>query len=325
MATSGNTQRTITKSKVTPSVATLATSAAALIAKGATNAAAAYAAQAETRKVISKGSTGNIQNTAVQNATKATTTKVSTVKQTQPKAAAQVDIVRWSGSGGVAFYVKPTGIKGVKDINIKVSPETEDAEDTTDKYVTKKANGGLEISMTAILNSMLGVDVESAAKSMLEASRTGATGYFYIAGKKLFTPQFMMTSADAKNIMLTGDGRWASCEVGLTLKQSSKYGGGETGGGSADANAAAAIAAAQAAGRAKGEKQQAEAKAKYQMEQIGKNVASAVSNIAAAASSIKQSIGTTNDAKARSKEVLQNSQRKGTGGGVGSSAAASMK
>lgn len=173
-----------------------------------------------TQKYVTKTTTKKTTTTAKN---KKTTTTTAKKKTSTTKASA--DIVKWSGGGGISFYVKPKKIKGVKDINIKASADTEEKANGGEKYTSRKNKGGLEISMTAILNSTLGIDVEAAAKAMLEAARKGDTGYFYVAGKKLFTPKFMMTDANAKDVLLTGTGKWASCTVDITLKQSSKYNG----------------------------------------------------------------------------------------------------
>ena len=135
------------------------------------------------------------------------------------------DIVSWSGHGGINFFVKPTQVKGVTEIQIKASAETEDQEIDGEKYVIRKSAGSFEITMKAILNSMLGVNVEEETMKILEAARNGDDGYFYIAGKKLLTPMFMMTEANAEEVLLTGNGSWASCTVTMTLKQCSKYDG----------------------------------------------------------------------------------------------------
>ena len=206
------------KNKI-PSVSTISAAALAGTLKKTTVSAAKAAAKTATKKVV---------QSSVKKQTKTATKKTTTKKDTKTttvttKAAASTDIVKWSD--GISFYVKPNSVKGVKDIKIKASVDTEDKENGGEKYTVKKNTGALEISMTAILNAMLGVDVESSAKAILKAARKGSTGYFYIAGKKLFTAKFMMTDAEAQNVMLTGDGRWTSCEVNMTLKQCSKYDG----------------------------------------------------------------------------------------------------
>ena len=48
------------------------------------------------------------------------------------------DLVNWSGQKGVSFYLKSKEIRGVKDINISASLDTEDNEADSEKYTKKK-------------------------------------------------------------------------------------------------------------------------------------------------------------------------------------------
>lgn len=144
------------------------------------------------------------------------------------------ELVKWSGGGGLSFFIKNNEIRGVKDLNISASAETEDTTNGGEKYIKKKNSGSYQISMTAVLNAALGVDVQSLAVAMAECARTGATGYFYTAGAKLFPSNFMCVDAKIGNIQMTPTGKWSYCEVNWTLKQCSKYDGttGSSSGGS---------------------------------------------------------------------------------------------
>ena len=135
------------------------------------------------------------------------------------------ELVKWSGGGGLSFFIKNNEIRGVKDLNISASTETEDTTNGGEKYIKKKNSGSYQISMTAVLNAALGVDVQSLAVAMAECARTGATGYFYTAGAKLFPSNFMCVDAKIGNIQMTPAGKWSYCEVTWTLKQCSKYDG----------------------------------------------------------------------------------------------------
>ena len=135
------------------------------------------------------------------------------------------ELVKWSGGGGLSFFIKNNGIRGVKDLNISASAETEDTTNGGEKYIKKKNSGSYQISMTAVLNAALGVDVQSLAVAMAECARTGDTGYFYTAGAKLFPSNFMCVDAKIGNIQMTPTGKWSYCEVNWTLKQCSKYNG----------------------------------------------------------------------------------------------------
>ena len=136
-----------------------------------------------------------------------------------------VDLVNWSGQKGVSFYLKSKEIRGVKDINISASLDTEDNEADSEKYTKKKNAGSYQITLTAVLNAALGVNVKEVAIAMTEAARQGKSGYFYMSTKKLFPSQFMATDAKITNLRLTRKGKWSYAEVEFTLKQCSKYNG----------------------------------------------------------------------------------------------------
>ena len=186
---------------------------------------------------------------AVTSTTKKPTTPAKKPAQTTPpKQPAQpapppyqppdTDIVTWSGNGGISFFVKPNKIQGVSELNIEASANIEEKEENSEKFAKKKTNGSIQITIRAYLNAFLGADVQETANKAIEAARKGESGYFYSYGKKLFSNQFMMTEAKATNILMSGTGAWVSCELNLTLKQSSKAdgsvqptGGGQQGGG----------------------------------------------------------------------------------------------
>lgn len=139
------------------------------------------------------------------------------------------DLITWSGNGGISFFIKSSEIRGVKDFSISASAETEDKTQSSEKFIKKKNSGSYQISITAVLNAALGVDVQTLALKMTEAARKGDTGYFYTATSKLFPSKFMATDAKVNNIQMTGSGKWSYCEVALTLKQCSKFDGGTSG------------------------------------------------------------------------------------------------
>ncbi|MBR3740105.1 MAG: hypothetical protein IKN04_06525 [Clostridia bacterium] len=141
------------------------------------------------------------------------------------------DLITWSGNGGISFFIKSSEIRGVKDFSISASAETDDKTQNGEKFIKKKNSGSYQITMTAVLNAALGVDVQAVALKMTEAARKGDTGYFYTATSKLFPSNFMATDAKVNNIQMTSSGKWSYCEVALTLKQCSKFDGGSSGGG----------------------------------------------------------------------------------------------
>ena len=136
------------------------------------------------------------------------------------------DLIEW---GSNRFFVTPGHIRSYKDLSIATTCNTEDEENGGDKYATKKQNGAYEMRMTALLDKRLGeTDVRTEAMRLAEQARTGAIGYVYSCGTKLFTPQMMGTGATIQNIVTTPKGMWISCEVALTLKQTGKSTGGGT-------------------------------------------------------------------------------------------------
>lgn len=156
------------------------------------------------------------------------------------------DILKWNS---FSFYAKASAIQGIRDITIRASTETEDGTANGENFVSRTASNPYEITFTAILNQLLGVNVKATATGLTEAARKSEKGYIYMAGAKLFTCQFMATEAEIDSLEIAPNGTWISCEVRMTMRQCSKYdgsivpsqaantsgGGGGGGGGSAPA------------------------------------------------------------------------------------------
>lgn len=308
------------KSKV-PAVQTIVTGST-----GATKFSKQYTKAKEEAKLSSKKETSlndQKKKAAAKNSSKTTQTATqaaATGTSADYATANGMDIVNWSGNGGISFFVKPNQVKGVKNITIKASAETEEKASDGEKITSKKNAGGIEITMTGILNSMLGVDVEGAAKAIIEAARTGASGYFYIAGKKLFTPNFMMAESQARDILLTGTGEWVNCEIDMTLKQCSKYGG-ESSGSNKSGGSGGKYYKVQISGMSE-LKVWATSVQGAVTKACGANYTGYVSvdgtthyvnkgkiDDAYAAEKVKKSVQTTNDAKKQSQNVLKDSKR----------------
>lgn len=134
-----------------------------------------------------------------------------------------MEVIRWSGGGGISFFADSHEIRAFRDLNINVSTDTEDTTDSGEKLVKKKNSGGYSITLTAMLSAALNVDVQETAMAMSEAARKGDTGYFYVNGAKLFPSLFMATDAKISNIAISA-GKWTLCEVAWTLKQCAKVG-----------------------------------------------------------------------------------------------------
>lgn len=144
-----------------------------------------------------------------------------------------MDIIKFDN---IAFYVEPNRIRGVRDISISVSSETEENTQDDEKYVKRKNASPYQASMKAILMAALGVPVQSTAIELTEAARNGRTGYLYSAGAKIFPCKFMMTGASIGNLQISSKGVWTYCEVSLTFQQCSKYDGSTSGSSSTPSN-----------------------------------------------------------------------------------------
>lgn len=258
------------------------------------------------KKAVASSSTVKVVNATSKTTTTSTKKTTTNNKKTNNKtnntnntaaATPQVqvsntDIVTWSGAGGISFFVKPNVIQGIKEMTVKASVNGEEKENGGDKYTTKKTNGAIEITLKAILNGYLGVDVRTLALTIIDSARTGDTGYFYSYGKKLFTSQFMMAEAEAGDIQMNSKGDWSSCTVTMKLKQSSK-GDGST--------------AAASSGNNK--KKTTTTKIAGALAAIGSAVAAGAK---AVKDSIKDSINTTNAAKQESQKLLNQSKQNKT-------------
>lgn len=138
------------------------------------------------------------------------------------------EIGRWNGH---KFEVSSSLIRSFTGLQIKGSSETEDKEDGSQKYVSRKKGKPVEVSFTIHLNARLGCNVRSEALKFVSEARAGKKDYFYVGNKKLVTCQLMLTDATVKEIGLINKGTWTQADVQVTMKQCSKNGG-TSGGGS---------------------------------------------------------------------------------------------
>lgn len=130
------------------------------------------------------------------------------------------EIASWNGH---SFTVSPNLIRGFTGLTITGSSETEDMESDGQKYVSRKNSKPSEISLTAELNALTGCDVKGEAMAFVNEARSGATGYFYMSGKKLMACQLMLTDASISETTIAVNGTWVRCKVKLTMKQCGKY------------------------------------------------------------------------------------------------------
>lgn len=319
-----------------------ATKAATTPAKKTTTAASVVSAGAAAGAGIVRGVAASIAATTKKTNTQ--TRSSGSAPQAQPQAAKEpapaapapppykppdTDIVTWSGNGGISFFVKPTKVQGVSEISIEASANTEDKEEDDEKLAKKKTNGSIQITMRAILNAYLGADVQGIANKAIEAARRGDSGYLYSYGKKLFTCAFIMADAKASNILMSGTGTWISCDLSMTLKQTSKAGGstmatggggsggGSSGGGggggkktySATVYYSASSGAVQSVTRTSTVSQADAEKKAWAAVPSNAQWASLNPKQATNQQQAKDTIKTTNDAKKQSQKVLQDSKR----------------
>ena len=133
-----------------------------------------------------------------------------------------MDMLRWAG---FTFCVRHDRVLGLKDLTINATCETEDKDSGGEKFVARKSGKPADVTLTALLNARLGVNVQQEALAMQDAARNGTTDYMYAATAKLFPCLLMLTGAKINKPSLTPAGAWRSCEVALTFKQASKWDG----------------------------------------------------------------------------------------------------
>lgn len=139
--------------------------------------------------------------------------------------------------GSFSFFVKPSGIRGVKDIEITGGCETEDSVVDNEKFAKKKNSDKYQITLTGVIDQRLGENVQAVIVDMTEAARNAEQGYIYTPKGKLFPFPFMLTEAKAGDIDIAPDGTWLHGEVKMTMKQCAKYDGTTvTGGGGSGGN-----------------------------------------------------------------------------------------
>lgn len=202
--------------KVSVKANSVVTNAAKSVAVGAVKGALTTVAAAKAKATSQKKNT--------QKNTKTTTT---TTKAAISSSSSSVDnstiLIQWHD---VQFYANASQVRGLTDLTISSSIETEDKENGGTKYVSKKNSKGYEVSMKALFDARLGIkDVKKEAMALAKYGATGQTGYMYAKGEKLVTPILMMTSAKVSNIRMTPKGVWISAEVQITLKTCSKLDG----------------------------------------------------------------------------------------------------
>ena len=203
--------------KVSVKTNSVVTNAAKSVAAGAVKGALTTVAAA-------KAKTTSQKKNAQKNTKTTTTTPAAAASSSSSSENNSTILIQWHD---VQFYANASQVRGLTDLTISSSIETEDKENGGTKYVSKKNSKGYEISMKALFDARLGIeDVKKEAMALAEYGATGQTGYMYAKGEKLVTPILMMTSAKVSNIRMTPKGVWISAEVQITLKTCSKLDGG---------------------------------------------------------------------------------------------------
>ena len=202
--------------KVSVKANSVVTNAAKSVAVGAVKGALTTVAAAKAKATSQK-----------KNAQKNTKTTTTITKAATSSSSSSINnstiLIQWHD---VQFYANASQVRGLTDLTISSSIETEDKENGGTKYVSKKNSKGYEISMKALFDARLGIkDVKKEAMALAKYGATGQTGYMYAKGEKLVTPILMMTSAKVSNIRMTPKGVWISAEVQITLKTCSKLDG----------------------------------------------------------------------------------------------------
>lgn len=194
-----------------------------VVANAAKSVAVGAVKGALTTVAAAKAKTTSQKKNAQKNTKTNTTTTKPAASSSSSSTINSTILIQWHD---VQFYANASQVRGLTDLTISSSIETEDKENGGTKYVSKKNSKGYEISMKALFDARLGIkDVKKEAMALAKYGATGRTGYMYAKGEKLVTPILMMTSAKVSNIRMTPNGVWISAEVQITLKTCSKLDG----------------------------------------------------------------------------------------------------
>ncbi len=135
--------------------------------------------------------------------------------------------------GNHKFVVEPSVIQSFTDLKIKGHCNTEDKNNESKEFVTRKSGKPTEISLTVQLNALTGVkDVYGEAMLYVQEADEGKTDYLYLGPSKVLDIKLMLVTAEVQEVIFfPGSGNiWISCSVKLTLKKASKKDGSGSGG-----------------------------------------------------------------------------------------------
>lgn len=128
-------------------------------------------------------------------------------------------IAEWNG---IKFQMNESETLLITGLKLSAECEVEEKMEDGQKFVSAKNGKPVQATITAILNSSLGVDVRQRVTELTNAAQRGASNYFYIGGKKLVPPKLMLVSAATEEVNISPSGRWSDTKMNLTFKQSTK-------------------------------------------------------------------------------------------------------
>ena len=104
-------------------------------------------------------------------------------------------------------------------LKISAGCETESQESGGQGFVTRKKGSPMEVTLTAILHSGLGLDVQKKAMELFDMAKDGKADYFYLGTEKLWPYKLLLKSAASEEITLSPGGKWVQARISLGLSQ----------------------------------------------------------------------------------------------------------
>ena len=104
-------------------------------------------------------------------------------------------------------------------LKISAGCETESQESGGQGFVTRKKGSPMEVTLTAILHSGLGLDVQKKAMELFDMAKDGKADYFYLGSEKLWPYKLLLKSAASEEITLSPGGKWVQARISLGLSQ----------------------------------------------------------------------------------------------------------
>ncbi len=121
--------------------------------------------------------------------------------------------------GDAVFGVAESGAMLFEKLKISAGCETESQESGGQGFVTRKKGSPMEVTLTAILHSGLGLDVQKKAMELFDMAKDGKADYFYLGTEKLWPYKLLLKSAASEEITLSPGGKWVQARISLGLSQ----------------------------------------------------------------------------------------------------------